>query len=95
MKIKKPKNTAGGIPSIVSATKHMLSEMDLLRSGKVMFKLNQFDGADCPGCAWPDSDDERSSLGEYCENGAKAIAEEATKKKVTSEFFKKNKISNL
>lgn len=95
MKIKKPKNTAGGIPSIVSATKHMLSEMDLLRSGKIMFKLNQFDGADCPGCAWPDADDERSSLGEYCENGAKAIAEEATKKIVTSEFFRKNKISDL
>lgn len=95
MKIKKPKVKAGGIPSIVSATKHLLKEMNPAKAGKVMFKLNQFNGPDCPGCAWPDSDGERSSLGEYCENGAKAIAEEATSKVVTPDFFKKHKISEL
>jgi molybdopterin-dependent oxidoreductase alpha subunit len=95
MKIKKPKKKAGGIPSVVSATRHLLKEMHPAKAGKVMFKLNQFNGPDCPGCAWPDSDEERSSLGEYCENGAKAISEEATSKVVTSDFFKKNKISDL
>jgi len=95
MKIKKPKKTAGGIPAVVSSAKHLLSEMDIMKAGKVMFKLNQFDGPDCPGCAWPDSDKERSSLGEYCENGAKAIAEEATNKTVTPEFFKNNSVSSL
>lgn len=94
-KVTKPKIKAGGIPSVVSATKHLLGEMSPMRAGKVMFKLNQFDGPDCPGCAWPDPDPERSSLGEYCENGAKAISEEATSKIVTTEFFKNNKISKL
>lgn len=94
-KITKPKSKAGGVPSVVSATKHLLGEMSPMRAGKVMFKLNQFDGPDCPGCAWPDPDPERSSLGEYCENGAKAISEESTEKIVGSEFFKHNKISKL
>lgn len=95
IKITKPKEKAGGLPSVVSATKHLLKEMDALKAGKVMFKLNQFDGPDCPGCAWPDPETERSSLGEYCENGAKAISEEATSKIITTEFFKNNKISKL
>lgn len=94
-KITKPKTKAGGVPSVVSATKHLLREMSPFRASKVMFQLNQFNGPDCPGCAWPDADAERSSLGEYCENGAKAIAEEATTKLVTSDFFKNNKISEL
>jgi hypothetical protein len=60
---------------------HVLTEMDSLRGWKVLAKLNQPDGHDCLGCAWPDPDDERSGIAEYCENGAKAIAEEATSKK--------------
>lgn len=95
IKITKPKNKAGGIPSVVTATRHLLREMSPIKAGMVMFKLNQFNGPDCPGCAWPDPDPERSSLGEYCENGAKAIAEEATEKIVSSDFFKKHKISEL
>lgn len=95
LKITKPKTKAGGIPAVVKATKHLLGEMSPIKAGMVMFKLNQFNGPDCPGCAWPDPDPERSSLGEYCENGAKAIAEEATSKIVTAEFFKNNKISEL
>lgn len=94
-KIKTPKVKAGGVPSVISATRHLLKEMSPFRASKVMFQLNQFNGPDCPGCAWPDADAERSSLGEYCENGAKAIAEEATTKLVTSEFFQNNKISEL
>src|SRR5690606_25711321 len=53
------------------------------------------DGFDCPSCAWPDPDDERSVLGEYCENGAKAVAEEATSKRVTPQFFKENSVADL
>jgi molybdopterin-dependent oxidoreductase alpha subunit len=94
-KVGKPKIKAGGIPSVVSATQHLLKGMNPIKAGMVMFKLNQFNGPDCPGCAWPDPDPERSRLGEYCENGAKAIAEEATSKTVTEEFFKNNKISEL
>src|SRR5258708_38176372 len=59
-----------------------------------MARLNQFDGIDCPGCAWPDPDHDRS-LNEYCENGAKAISEEATSKRCTPEFFRSRSLAEL
>ncbi|MEP7168226.1 MAG: FdhF/YdeP family oxidoreductase, partial [Bacteroidota bacterium] len=65
------------------------------RGLKALSALNQKDGYDCPSCAWPDPDDERSSIGEYCENGAKAIAEEATTKKLTPKFFAENSVRDL
>lgn len=90
-----PKTVAAGIPAVISSAKHVFSEMDPLRGLRALAKLNQKDGYDCPGCAWPDPDDERSPIAEYCENGAKAIAEEATTKKLTAEFFAKNSIAEL
>ncbi len=95
LKLEKSKDTAAGIPALLSSAKHILSEMDPIRASKVLFNLNQKGGIDCPGCAWPDPDDDRSKLGEYCENGAKAIAEEATSKKLDSNFFAKYSIQQL
>ncbi len=95
IKIGKPKTTAAGIPAVVSSVKHVLNEMTVGNCVKTLFAVNQMDGFDCPGCAWPDPDDHRSGLGEYCENGAKAIAEEATSKRVTPEFFKKHSVAEL
>lgn len=68
-----------------------------LRQGlQTLFKLNQTDGCDCPSCAWPDPDPaERSAIAEYCENGAKAIAWEATKRRVDPEFFKEHSVEEL
>ncbi|MDB5060199.1 MAG: hypothetical protein JWP67_42, partial [Mucilaginibacter sp.] len=57
--------------------------------------MNQKGGFDCSSCAWPDPDDDRSPVGEYCENGAKALAEEATTKRVTAEFFANNSVVDL
>jgi len=91
----KPKQKAAGIPALISSTKHILEEMPLAKGMKVLNQLNQKGGVDCPGCAWPDPDDERSKLGEYCENGVKAIAEEATSKKLTPGFFKTNGVAAL
>src|SRR5690242_1135847 len=68
---------AGGIPAIVSALRHAVGETGVFRAGRLLLDLNQFQGFDCPGCAWPDPDQHRS-VAEFCENGAKAIAEEAT-----------------
>src|SRR5688500_15352088 len=82
LKLTKPKVIAAGIPAVLSSAKHILGEMDISRGFKALATLNQKDGYDCPGCAWPDPDDERSPIAEYCENGAKAIAEEATTKKL-------------
>ena len=60
-----------------------------------MSKINQKNGFDCPGCAWPDPDEKRAFLAEYCENGAKAVAEEATKNKVSPIFFATNSVQEL
>ena len=95
LKVTPPKNWAAGIPAVVTSLKNLVEEKTILRGGKALFKMNQFDGFDCPSCAWPDPDDERSPLGEYCENGAKALAEEATSKKITAEFFKNNSVFDL
>ena len=93
--ITKSKLVAAGIPAILSSAQHMLNSMGPVRAFKALNSLNQIDGYDCPGCAWPDPDDERSRLGEYCENGAKAIAEEATTKKINAEFFENHSVADL
>ena len=95
LKIKNVKETAAGVASIVSALKHVQEEVGLIKGMKLMGKVNQHDGFDCPGCAWPDPADHRSRLGEYCENGAKAVAEEATKKRVTPAFFERHSVVEL
>lgn len=94
LKLEKPKTSAAGLPGVVAAVKHILGAMNPLRASKVLFELNQKGGIDCPGCAWPDPDD-RSKLGEYCENGAKAIAEESTTQKLEPSFFKKYSLQEL
>ncbi|MEO8086199.1 MAG: FdhF/YdeP family oxidoreductase [Bacteroidota bacterium] len=95
LKLAKPKTVAAGIPAVIESASHILSEMGLTRGLKALNKLNQKDGYDCPGCAWPDPDNERSSIAEYCENGAKAIAEEATTKILTADFFSKHSVEEL
>lgn len=97
IKLEQTKNIAAGIPAVISSATHILNEMDAGRGMKALLALNQTDGYDCPGCAWPDPDEEkeRSSIAEYCENGAKAIAEEATTKKLTADFFANNSVAEL
>lgn len=95
LKLSKPKEMAAGIPAVISSAKHMLSEMGASRAWNALINLNQKDGYDCPGCAWPDPDGHRSPIAEYCENGAKAIAEEATTKKCDPAFFAKNSVYDL
>lgn len=89
------KKTAAGIPGVISAGKKVISEAGLFRGFKALQSLNKIGGFDCPSCAWPDPDDERSALGEYCENGARAVADEATSKKLTAEFFQKHSVHEL
>ena len=89
------KKWAAGVPAVVASVSDLIVNKTLLRGGAALFKMNQFDGFDCPSCAWPDPDDDRSPIAEYCENGAKALAEEATTKKLTAEFFKDNSVYDL
>ena len=93
--IKPPKRKAAGVEAVVVAGRKVKQEVGVVRGGQALLKLNQSKGVDCPGCAWPDPDDDRSVLGEYCENGAKAIAEEATYKAIGAAFFAKNSIQDL
>lgn len=85
---------AAGIKAVTSAMRHLSDELGLFDGLKLMTKINQKGGVDCPGCAWPDPE-HRAKLFEYCENGAKAIAEEATKKRVNAEFFANYSVEEL
>ena len=95
LQLSHPKQAAAGVEAILVSAKHMLAEMDPVRGVRALLGLNQVKGFDCPGCAWPDPDDDRSKIGEYCENGVKAIAEEATSKKLTAKFFQDNSVAAL
>ncbi|KAA2238467.1 FdhF/YdeP family oxidoreductase [Chitinophaga agrisoli] len=95
LKLSKPKTVAAGLPAVMVSARHILQEAGALRGMKALLKLNQKDGFDCPSCAWPDPDDDRSPIAEYCENGAKAVAEEATQKKLTPDFFRENAVADL
>ena len=90
---KTPK-AAGGAQSIITAMKTISEEMGLVRGVRTLLKVNQKGGVDCPGCAWPEPDRERSHF-EFCENGAKHIADEATTKRVTPEFFQQWSVAEL
>ncbi|WP_420155884.1 FdhF/YdeP family oxidoreductase [Siphonobacter sp.] len=95
LKHKSPKNWAAGAPAVKHSVEQLVKNDSVLRGGKALFAMNQFGGFDCPSCAWPDPDDERSRLGEYCESGAKALAEEATSKKIGADFFRENSVYDL
>ena len=86
LKIRKPKRVAAGIKGVTESFKIGISEAGFSRTIKTMRSVNRFDGYDCPGCAWPDPDGHRSGF-EFCENGAKAFATEATKKRLTAEIL--------
>ncbi|PYI68975.1 hypothetical protein CVV68_04025 [Arthrobacter livingstonensis] len=84
---------AVGIPGILHSMEVSLNQMGALRSAQTLLKINQKDGFDCPGCAWPEGDKRHAA--EFCENGAKAVAEEGTKRRVPPSFFAQHSISEL
>ena len=85
---------AGGMTSALTAARFAWGEMGLVRGTRTLLQLNQKQGIDCPGCAWPEPDGERSHF-EFCEEGAKHVADEATRKRVTPEFFSKWSVKEL
>ncbi|MBV8390435.1 MAG: FdhF/YdeP family oxidoreductase [Mucilaginibacter sp.] len=95
LEVTEPKEWAAGMPAVYEAFKDLVQETGLLRGMGASLKMNQKGGFDCSSCAWPDPDDDRSPIAEYCENGAKALAEEATTKKLTKEFFTQNSVVDL
>jgi molybdopterin-dependent oxidoreductase alpha subunit len=94
LKITDPKPYAAGKEGIAAAMKHSFKEMGVFRAMTTLAHMNQKDGFDCPSCAWPDPE-KPSRIGEYCENGAKALADEATKSTIGAEFFAKHSVEEL
>lgn len=94
LKITAPQKAAGGIAAVVHSAEHIFREVGVVEGTKALLRINQFDGFDCPGCAWPDPDQERSVV-EFCENGAKAVAEEATTEQCDSAFFARHPVTDM
>lgn len=94
LKLESPSTCAGGIPAIMATLRHITHETGIVRGGKALLRVNQQDGFDCPGCGWPEPDDHRG-FAEFCENGAKAVAHEATTKVLLAEFFRRWSIADL
>src|SRR5713101_7718190 len=92
--VKPISKVAGGVTAAITAAKFAFGEMGVARGTRTLWQLNQKDGVDCPGCAWPEPDGERSHF-EFCEEGAKHVADEATTKRVTPEFFKQWSVAAL
>ncbi|MGK2868681.1 MAG: FdhF/YdeP family oxidoreductase [Mycobacterium sp.] len=88
------KHEAAGVKAVLVSLRRGLAEMGLVRTAATLAKLNQRHGFDCPGCAWPEDHGGRK-LAEFCENGAKAVAEEATKRRVTADFFARHSVAEL
>lgn len=88
------KSYAAGVPAVLVSLKRGLEQMGPVRTVRTLMKLNQRQGFDCPGCAWPETPGHRKHA-EFCENGAKAVAEEATTRTVTPEFFAEHSVADL
>ncbi|MFN2493243.1 MAG: FdhF/YdeP family oxidoreductase [Pyrinomonadaceae bacterium] len=94
VRIKPLSKAAGGIPSIIATARSTWNQMGVTRGVRTLLKVNQKTGFDCPGCAWPEPDDERSHA-EFCENGAKHVADEATTRRITPAFFSEWSVADL
>ena len=95
LKVTQPKDWAAGMTAVLAAFKDVLEEENPVRGMRALLHMNQKNGFDCSSCAWPDPDDDRSPIAEYCENGAKALAWEATNKKLTNDFFAENSVADI
>ncbi len=91
--IRKYDAPAGGWGALRATARAISEQMKAPEAAITLFRTNKPEGFDCPGCAWPDR--KHTSTFQFCENGAKAVTWEATKKRVTPEFFAANTVSFL
>src|SRR5262245_5931318 len=95
LKISKPKDSAAGVTAVGVSMKRSIDQMGVRRTARALRRVNQHDGFDCQSCAWPDPHPEHRRSVEFCENGAKAVAEEATLRQVGAEFFATHSVDDL
>ncbi|HMD61718.1 MAG TPA: FdhF/YdeP family oxidoreductase, partial [Opitutaceae bacterium] len=89
-----PSKAAAGLGAVYSTMAASFGEMGVLRATRLLLQINKKDGFDCQSCAWPSPDGDRH-VAEFCENGAKALADEATTKLITREFFRHHGVAEL
>jgi molybdopterin-dependent oxidoreductase alpha subunit len=94
LRIGRASEEAAGIPAIWNTMLYGIGEMGPLRSAEAFLKINQVTGFDCQSCAWP-SPDKKRKVFEFCENGAKAVSDESTKKRIGPDFFAQHSIADL
>ncbi len=94
LKVTEPLTVAAGFKSIKETTTNAYAKMGPIHATRGLLNLNQKGGIDCQSCAWPDPDGKRS-LAEFCESGAKAMADEGMSKKIDAEFFAKYSVAQL
>ncbi|MEU0686608.1 FdhF/YdeP family oxidoreductase [Streptomyces uncialis] len=88
-----PPHHAAGLSAVGHSLRMARQQMGVRRTALTLLRVNQKDGFDCPGCAWPEGDERHTA--EFCENGAKAVAEEATLRRVTPAFFAEHSVADL
>ncbi|MFG1705367.1 FdhF/YdeP family oxidoreductase [Nonomuraea sp. M3C6] len=93
LQVGSPKEWAAGVPAVAHSLLMSYEQMGVKRTFLTLARVNQKDGFDCPGCAWPEG--QHRSPAEFCENGAKAVAEEATLRRVTPGFFAEHTVDEL
>jgi anaerobic selenocysteine-containing dehydrogenase len=91
--IRRYTSPAGGWGALEATGKALADQGIAFHGSATLLRMNQPEGFDCPGCAWPDP--KHTSAFEFCENGAKAVAWEATAKRCTPEFFATHTVAEL
>ncbi|MGI8310645.1 FdhF/YdeP family oxidoreductase [Saccharopolyspora hattusasensis] len=98
LRVGQPGHAAAGVKGVLVSLQRSWEQMGLARTARTLPLLNQRAGFDCPGCAWPDpreAEGDKRKIAEFCENGAKAVAEEATTRRVGPEFFARHPVAEL
>ena len=95
LSVTRPKSWAAGVPGVKHALQYALGQTSTRRTALTLRNLNQVEGIDCPGCAWPEPDPDHRHMNEYCENGVKHVTDEATSRRVTRDFFAEHSVAEL
>ncbi len=93
-RVGKPSEAAAGLTAVVQTVRWGVREMGPIRAVKALLAVNQQNGFDCQSCAWPSPNTSRHKA-EFCENGAKAVADAGTKKTIGPAFFREHSVVEL
>src|ERR1044071_4653416 len=93
--VRGPKAAAAGLPGVGHGLAAAVNQMGVRRTALTLVRVNQAGGFDCPGCAWPEPSPEHRAHAEFCENGAKGVAEEAPLGRITPDFFAQHSVADL